>query len=182
MKSQKGSANHNAKLTEEDVKHIKEATGLVSQAELARIHKVDHKTIHHIQTAQTWQHLWSEADQTRLEKARTNGLLLHGQKREGASHPTARLTATQVAMLLEWQGVFSLSQLAKMFGVSSTHIWKIQKGQRWRCILPKKEPVSADEIRLLYSLLPVEAVATSFNLLPEEVERVWSMEGCSCQA
>jgi transcriptional regulator with XRE-family HTH domain len=58
--------------------------------------------------------------------------LAHGTKMRGESHPTAKLKASDVAEIKAMRGVVPHRQLAERFGVSISHISRIQSGRAWR--------------------------------------------------
>ncbi len=67
-------------------------------------------------------------------------LALERKYRRGAAHPMAKLTPQQVAAIRIAPLTVSNRALAKQWGISTMHAWRIRNGHRWASTIRSPRP------------------------------------------
>lgn len=117
--SNRGSGNGSALLSEDDVVEIKRLRGTVGQRMLARRFNVSASTIYMIHAEKTWSHVDIDM-KPRLRSA------------SGERNGRAKLSRADVDEIRELLGQYTPSEVADMFGVSRSSIYRIRSGEGWR--------------------------------------------------
>lgn len=56
----------------------------------------------------------------------------HGTTVLGTRHPKAKLTPTDVQTIRMLNGVYSMTEMAAMFGISHMSVWQVLNGRTWK--------------------------------------------------